>query len=302
MKKLIGMLYLFGAFTLAGTSVISARLVVGKIGNFTIASVSLLFALLCLLPVTVRKLPIIRQMKLADWLSLGLQALFGIFLFRTFLLFGLRLTSSAEAGILTGATPAVTTLLARLILKEKMNRRKWFGIICTVSGIIIVQGLLLPGNRFIPEHLLGNLLILCACICESSFNVCSRTLAVRTQKGRGVPLPPILQTLLVSGLAMLLCLIPAAFEQPIQSLSGIGVKEWLALFWYGAFITALAFIFWFAGNRRCNATTAAAFSGMMPFTALILSVLFLKESAGLQQWMGGILIIAGMVFIGVGED
>jgi drug/metabolite transporter (DMT)-like permease len=41
---------------------------------------------------------------------------------------------------------------------------------------------------------------------------------------------------------------------------------------------------------------------MMPFTALILSVLFLKEPAGLQQWSGGILIISGMVLIGMGED
>ncbi len=302
MEKMKGMLFLFGAFALAGTSVISARPVIGKLGNFTIAAVSLLFALLCLIPVVGKKLYIIRQMKLVDWLYLSIQAVFGIFLFRMFLLLGLRHTSSAEAGILTGATPAVTTLLAKYLLGERLSRRKWIGIFCTVTGIIIVQGLFLAGNRFIPEHILGNFLILCACFSESSFNICSRALAVKAQAGQGVSLPPMLQTMLVSGIAMLLCLIPAVFEQPINRLSEIGVREWLALLWYGVFITAVAFIFWYAGNSRCNATTAAAFSGMMPFTALILSVLLLKEPAGLQQWAGGILIISGMVFIGTDRN
>jgi drug/metabolite transporter (DMT)-like permease len=302
MKKLKGMLFLLGAFSLAGTSVISARLVMGRLGNFTITSVSLIFALLCLIPVTGKKLSIIKQLKPADWFNLSLQAIFGIFLFRMLLLFGIRHTSSAEAGILTGATPAVTALLARVILGEKMGRKKWIGIFCTVAGIIIVQGLLLPDNHFVPEHILGNLLVLCACCSESTFNTCSRILAVKAQNRQGVSLPPMVQTLLVSAIAMLLCLIPAAFEQPFICLSGIGIREWLALFWYGAFVTAVAFICWYAGIRRCNATTAAAFSGMMPFTALILSVLFLKEPAGLQQWSGGILIISGMVLIGMGED
>jgi drug/metabolite transporter (DMT)-like permease len=113
--------------------------------------------------------------------------------------------------------------------------------------IIIVQGLLLPDNHFVPEHILGNLLVLCACCSESSFNTCSRILAVKAQNRQGVSLPPMVQTLLVSAIAMLLCLIPAAFEQPFICLSGIGIREWLALFWYGAFVTAVAFICWYAG-------------------------------------------------------
>jgi drug/metabolite transporter (DMT)-like permease len=60
----------------------------------------------------------------------------------------------------------------------------------------------------------------------------------------------------------------------------------------------LAFIFWYAGIKRCTACTAAAFSGMMPFTSLILSVLVLGEYANWQQWAGGGLVILGMILIG----
>ncbi|MED4750460.1 DMT family transporter [Brevibacillus choshinensis] len=93
-------------------------------------------------------------------------------------------------------------------------------------------------------------------------------------------------------------MIPALFEQPNYSLSIIGWNEWLALIWYGPFVTALAFIFWYAGIKRCHVSTAAALSGMMPFSALLLSVWLLGEQAGWQQWLGGLLVILGMVLIG----
>ncbi|EGW40222.1 putative membrane protein [Desulfosporosinus sp. OT] len=71
--------------------------------------------------------------------------------------------------------------------------------------------------------------------------------------------------------------------------------------WYGLFVTALAFVFWYAGIKRCGAFTAAAFSGMMPFTSMLLSVIILGEHPGWQQWLGGILVIFGMVLIGTGD-
>lgn len=303
MKQIKGMLFLFGAFTLAGTSVISARFVTGKLGTFTITAVSLFLALLCLIPLTAKKIRMtIRQMSALDWILLFVQALFGIFLFRMFLLVGLLHTSSAEAGILTGATPAITAILAKVLLKETINRKKWIGIFCTVSGILLVQGLFMPKSNFVLEHLIGNILVLCASICESLFNTCSRIAVVKTQSNDKMSIHPLVQTTLVSAMALSLCIIPALFEQPAQLLPELGLQQWFSLIWYGVFITALAFIFWYEGIKRCHASTAAAFSGMMPFTSLLLSVLLLRENANWWQWSGGFLIVLGMVLIGYSKS
>ena len=299
MERLKGSIYLFCAFTLAGTSVISARLVSDQLGTFTIAAASLFFAVIFLLPICRNKLmETIQVMEGKDWFLVILQALCGIFLFRMFLLQGLLHTSTGEAGILTGATPAVTALLARAALKEPVNRKSILGIACTILGILLIQGILLPGSIFTLGHFVGNMLVLCAAASESLFNVISRVNSLRTVSLNKQPINPLVQTTLVSGIALFLCLIPALFEQPVQSLVSLGIKEWLALAWYGLFVTALAFIFWYAGIKRCPAYTAAAFSGMMPFTSLILSVIVLREHAGLQQWSGGLLVVLGMLLIG----
>ena len=299
MKQWYGPLYLFGAFTLAGTSVISAEYLSGKLGTFTITAVSLAFTLIFLLPLCWHDLrKAIQILSRKDLVSLCVQSLIGMFLFRMFLIFGLLNTSAGEAGILTGATPAFTAILARFALKEQTDWVKRLGIFSTVGGVLLVQGLLMPDSSFTMNHFGGNLLVLCAALCESLFNILSRYFVRSSDSDETKSLPPMVQTSIVSGIAMVLCLIPAMFEKPLLHLSEIGYPEWFALIWYGVFVTAFAFIFWYAGIKRCGALTAAAFSGMMPFTSLILSVILLGENVGLQQWIGGALVISGIILIG----
>lgn len=293
-----GILYLLCAFTLAGTSVVAARFVTGSLGPFTITAVSLLFALVCLLPLGGRKLvPAVRALTPRRLIALTLQALCGIFLFRLFLLLGLARTSAAEAGILTGAAPAITALLAAVALAEPLRGGKLAGMLCTVAGVALIQGAFLPEERLALAHIGGNLLVLCAAASESAFNVLSRRFVVQISTQAQEPIHPVAQTALVTAIALVFSAVPALFEQPLARLLAIEPVQWLALAWYGAFVTALAFLCWYQGIRRCGALTAAAFSGMMPFTAMMLSALVLRESLQWHQWAGGGLVMLGMLLI-----
>ncbi|RRJ67516.1 DMT family transporter [Paenibacillus oralis] len=290
---------LAGAFSLAGTSVIAARFFGEQLGIFTITGVSLFLALCIMLPLGWKELTgAYRQLRLRDGVLLFLQALFGIFLFRMFLLTGLEKTTSGEAGILTGATPAITVLLAAFVLSEPISRRALLGLVSAIGGVVLIQLFSAgkPGAMSLA-HLAGNGLVLLAAISESSFNILSRRFAMKSAGSQGAAIPPMTQTTLVTAMAMFLCLIPAAFEHPLSSLRSIGWQEWLALVWYGPFVTALAFMLWYTGIKRCLASTAAAFSGLMPFTALLLSVLILGEHSYWLQWVGGGLVILGIILI-----
>ncbi len=299
MKRITGKIYLLLAFSLAGTSVITGHILSDKLGSFTITALSLGIMLICLLPFYgVKTVQTIRQFKKGDWKMIVLQAFFGIFLFRIFLLLGVGLTSTLEAGILTGATPAITSVLAFFILKEKLSRWTALGIACTVSGIVSLQGVNLSAAAFSMEHIGGNLLVLCAAASESAFNILSRKHRAKQQNKQEVQIPPLVLTLLVSAIAFVLSVIPAMAEQPLSALRLIGVKEGLALLWYGLIVTALAFVFFYKGIKLCNAYTAAAFSGMIPLTSMLLSLFILHEPIGTGQWVGGLLIITSMLLIG----
>ncbi len=297
--KRSGPLFLTAAFALAGSSVVSARLLSGHLGTFTITAVSLGLALLALLPLCRGKLmQTLLRMSVSSGIMLVLQAFFGIFLFRLLLLQGMAQTSTAEAGLLTGATPAVTAALAWIFLRERISLRGLIGIVCTVAGMLLIQGL--ATGKLSPAHIIGNLLVLGAASSESVFNILSRISAVKATTSQ--PLDPFVQTALVSALALIFCIVPMLLEQPLTGLGAIGLTQWLALVWYGVVVTALAFICWYAGIKRCSAGTAAAFTGLMPFTSLVLSVLLLGEQAGAAQWAGGALVIGGMVLIGTKKE
>ena len=119
------------------------------------------------------------------------------------------------------------------------------------------------------------------------------------QEHTDVQIHPVVQTLIVSVIAFALSLFPALVEHPFGALQRIGPTEWIALIWYGLVVTALAFVFFYAGVKRCDAYTTAAFSGMIPLTSLLLSILLLRETIGLVQWTGGFLIISSMLMIGL---
>ena len=132
-----------------------------------------------------------------------------------FLVCGLRRTSAAEAGILTGATPAITAILAGILLREYVGIKKGFGILCTVTGVLLIQGLLSPDRRFSNAHIIGNLLVLCAAACESVFNILSRITVLQTGDENQLEFDPLVQTTLVTLTALVLCICLSLTERPV---------------------------------------------------------------------------------------
>ena len=298
-QSAFGKLSLVGAFSLAGSSVVAGAYLTPQLGGFTIAALSLCVAVLGLLPAYGRKaFAALRGLTAQDYRLLVLQALFGSLLFRVFLLLGLSLASAVTVGMLLGATPAITALLAALLLREKPTRAAVLGIALSVTGIVLLQGVATDGAPLGARHFWGGVLALCASASEATFTVLSRKHRRAGSPGDRPALHPMVQTLMVSVLALLLCAVPAVLEHPLAAIESLTLKGWLALGWYGLFVTALAYVCFYAGVRRCDGYTVAAYTGMMPLISMLLSLLFLGETVSGLQLAGGALIIAGMVALG----
>ena len=220
------------------------------------------------------------------------QALLGMFLFRLFILTGLKYTSAGEAGLLLGTTPAITCCLAYFILKEKLTYKSIAGILCVIVGMISLQDWHVVAYSI--DHLLGNMLILCAATCESAFNVFSRKSSIDKSS---VKIIPMVRTILVCMIVLVPCAILALFESFLSSLVLLNMSGWLALIWQGLFVTVVAYYCWFTGIQYCNASTAAAFSGFMPLSSVLLSVFILNEHLTMKIVLAGVAIIVGVIII-----
>jgi drug/metabolite transporter (DMT)-like permease len=291
----MGKLFLTIAFILAGSSVVAASFVSAYIPPFTTTFMSLLFGSLTAMVYCGKKMiHAAKRLSQKTWITIALQALFGSFLFRVCLTFGLQHIGAAEAGIVTGATPAITALFTWIMLREQLTFRTIIGIVITFAGIVLVQGF--PFAITIKNlQIIGVLFVLASAACESLFTTLSRRIHKSTQETE--MLSPIVHAGFVSIFAMILCFIPAFIESPWKALQMLPLSGWLALVWYGSAVTIIAFACMFAGAKRCNGYTIAAFAGIIPISSSFFSVILLKESLNLYQIAGCILVVAATLII-----
>lgn len=278
---------LAGGFALAGSSVVVGKIIASSLPIYAATAAGLAAALLVLIPlalgegwptagVLVRSLPL-----------LGLQAFFGIFLFRILLLNGLKASGAAEVGVICAAAPAMTAVLSALLLGERIGPRAAVGIALTVAGLAVVAGQGLDGTAAAGARLLGDALALGAILSGSTFSVLSKKL--------GNALRPRTTSAAVTAIALVLYLPLGAATGEIALLVTIRPLEWAAIAYYGVFVTAVAYILWYRGVARVPASTAGVFAGFMPLSSTILSFLVLGERPGVGLLGGCALTLVGII-------
>lgn len=205
-------------------------------------------------PLSRRELPWTLSMVLLDVLAPFL------------LMWGLRLTSAANASLLFNFEMAATSLIAWLCFHEAVGRRMWcsIGIITAASILLSLDASSSGAWRFSG----GSLLVLAACGCWGMENNCTRNMSEKSPaqivivKGFGS-----------GGTAFLLAVLlgdpfPESFVPVVLSLLLGFVAYGLSIFCY---VKAQRYL----GASRTSACYAAA-----PFMGVLLSVVILHELPG----------------------
>ena len=284
-------LYLTLAMILAGSSVVTGKILIENVPIFLSQTLSTGIAFLFLVPIAwfFEGNPFKFRPTKLDALYLFFQAFTGMFLFRIFLLEGLKHTSALESGIITSASPAILVLLSYIILKEVIHRNVKLGVLLCVIGLILItlkQGVTSPTSSM---ELWGNFLVLMAVFCEALFSV--------LRKKQSSTSLPMTSTALIVLITMLLFLPLGLRDLDQFPLTSITRKSLLAIFYYGAFCTAIAYVCWFRGIATIKASTAAGFTALMPITSILMSVVFLGEQLQGRHLLGTAIILGGIYLI-----
>jgi len=282
-------------FILAGSSVIPGAALVG-LPVFWSAAAGSGLALLALVPLAfVEARAGLRLVGRSEYLGgilralplLGVQALFGMALFRAFMLGALARTSAAEVGVAASATPAITALLAALFLGERIGPRNALGIALVVGGIGLVDsGGLALGRGLAPGRGAGIGLALASAASEAVFNVSAKALPSKVG--------PMVSSAVVTLLAFSLLAALSAWTGERVGAAGLAPRILAALAYQGFFVSALAYVCFYSGASKLSAATIGAFSGLIPLAGLAASVAFLGERPRALALVGAALAVAGV--------
>lgn len=277
MKGIQAEIYLLGIVVIWGSTFAIIKGILDQIMPFTFLAYRFFLAAFVLFVIFWKRL------KNIDKIILKKGFLIGIFLFLgyTFQTVGLKYTTATKAGFITGLSVVLVPIISYFFIKEKINRNSVIGVIFAVIGLWFLN----YNNSF--NFNLGDFLVL---LCAVSFALHIISVGLYTKKLDYVLLV-IVQLATVFVLSLLMALF---FERPEIHLS-YSSNIWWAIILTGVFATALAFYMQNRFQRYSTATkTAIIFSGE-PIFAAVFAYLLLGEKVGLIAWIGGLLIIFGMV-------
>ncbi|KVT35556.1 DMT family transporter [Burkholderia ubonensis] len=286
--RLIGYLYLAAAMTGVGSTVIASRLAAGGLPPFTATALRFLIAtplLFALMHAQRLRWP---RLSRRDAGLLVVQAAAGGVGYTVLLMCGTRLSSPLDAGVMLGTLPAMSTLIAAVLLRERQTPRDWAAAALATAGVLLVT--------FTPGHaapsmraLAGDALVLAAVACEAVFILLNRRLAV--------PLAPLTLSTAMSGLGFALALVPAAFEWHAATAGWTSgaIAAVVSVVYYALVPTVLGYLCWYAGSARTSGTEAALFTAFAPVSAVLFAVTLFGEALNAARLAGIALVVAGVL-------
>jgi RarD protein len=216
-----------------------------------------------------------------------LAGLIGFFLYVVAFNKGSEGVSSATGSVTLAIVPMLTSLLARLVYKEKLSVIKWVASAIEFSGVAVLA--LLEGSFSFKSGLLW---LLVAALSLSVYNLIQRKL---TKSYSG------LQTSaygIFAGTLMLAVFLPGAAEQAKQA----PPISFLYIAILGVFSSALAYVSWAEAFKRSeNSATVSNYMFLTPFFASFAGFLLIGERINRPTLIGGGIILFGLFMFNYGE-
>ena len=272
---ILGQLIAGGTFPIAKIAVSSIEPFTLALLRFGIASV----AMLLIIVATGR----VRKIERGDWLRFIMIGLLAVPLNQLLFLYGLKFTTAGRSALYYGATPIFVFLMAILYLKEKVTPLKVIGMGASFAGVAVI----LRGGRLDEGVLFGDFLVILAVIAWAAYTVLGKNLLRKYGS-----LTVTAYALIIGTLAYLpIGLLPAIrFDY-----SQVPDAAWLSLLYIAIMTSVVAYSIWYWALARMEASKLAIFQNLQPIFAAILSMIVVSETFGFDFYLGGALVIGGVL-------
>lgn len=224
-----------------------------------------------------------------------LRSLFWVALFQPILYFltetyGLKLTTSGEAGLMIAMIPIFVTILSSLILKERPKAIQVLFIFLSVSGVIFIQ--LFKIQDGIAFEALGYLLLLGAVLSAAFFNIASRS-ASKHLKPYEITYFMMLYGAVVFNVFYLVKLINE--NRVLDYITNLyHIELVLPILYLGIVASIGGFFLVNFALSQAPAHITSIYSNLSTIVAIIAGALLLQEKLAYYHYIGSAMIIIGV--------
>lgn len=260
-------------------------------GAFTLAFVRYVFVCITMLPVLRLKEGSLHLPQKKDLPAVILSGVSGITLYLVCEYTGVMRTTAANASLMLAVVPALSIVWGA-IRGKRYAPVCWLGVAVSLAGVSCVAyfGAAEAGGTLNATVLLGNLLLLGACVCWVAYVEISNRLLTRYSS---------LNLTTWQGVAGLIALAPLALlESP--NWQPVPISAWLSVLFLALVCSAVCFFLYAQAIRNLSPMQAAIFINLNPIVTAIAGAAFLGESITAMQLVGGLLIIGSILLVNYG--
>ncbi|MEZ5931046.1 MAG: EamA family transporter [Alphaproteobacteria bacterium] len=267
-----------------GSNFVIGRAVHGTIDPFSLNYYRWLIAFVVLAPMSWPALRGCWRSIVRRWRWVLTLSLLSVVSFNTLVYTALTMTTSAQGALLHAATPLVTMALALILLGDRFCGRQLAGCLLSFGGAVLVisNGVI----TFSLNHGEGIMLVTVAI--WALFTV---LLKIRPAD---VPALALLQSLILVGLVVQTPFFLAYGTSPHEILER-SPEALIAALYLGVAASALAYWLWDKAIEIVGPTAASQFFHLVPLSAAIMAWSVLGESLSIRQWIGALLVLAGLM-------
>lgn len=205
----------------------------------------------------------------------------GITVYNFALNFGEVSVTAGAASFIVNTVPIFTSILAVLILKERLTYWGWSAIILSFIGVAIIS---LDDIRSLQLSK-GVLLLLIAALSQATYFILQKPLL---QKYRPI------EATTYAILAGTVCMLPFS-QHFFEGIHNAPIAKTMVVIYLGIFPGALAYLSWSFALSKVQASFVSSFLFLVPLLTLGIAWIWLSEIPTFYTWVGGALIFAGVV-------
>ena len=196
---------------------------------------------------------------------------------------GSKTVTASVISFILNATPVITAVLARIILKERIGTVGWLCVIGAFTGVGIIT---VANSDFAVEP--GILWICLSSVLMSSYNIFQRKLLLKYG-----PLE-ITTYCLISGAILLSVFAPQAIFQ----LTHAPASQVITIVILGVFPSAIAYLCWaYALSKAEKTSDVINYMFLIPIITTFLGCIIINEFPHLSTYLGGSLVIISALLL-----
>ena len=267
---------------------IAARGVIKEIPPVSLAFYRWLTAAVIIFPFAAKQFRSEWTVVKRSWHYLFWASLTGIALFNTFVYIGAHYTSAINLALIgTTTSPIMAIVLARIFLKEKIDRLKIAGMVLCISGVIFLLSHGSIQNLLTFQFTRGDGWILVAALCFAIYNTLVR------KKPSGIS--PVNYLFIIFSFGTILL-----FPFYLWEISHTNPVEWnsnlfFIILYLGLGASVISYLFWNIAIGKLGAGRTALFGNLIPVFSSAEAALLLGEQFTWVHLASMVLVFAGIL-------